>query len=107
MMDAAIIEELISRFQHEPPRYGVAAQFIGESGRRDLDGVRWRFAVSDGSTVEVIEAVLSGTGGGEAGMEVEPTELEYKVEKRARQYAIETRLRDLVADSPIELEPAE
>lgn len=83
--------------------YDVAAVLVGASGPADLDGARWRFVVTDGRTEDSLDAGLSGTQGGERGMQIDRSTLEAAVEKRAGRFARESRLADLVAESPLTL----
>ena len=83
--------------------YDIAAALVGESGPTDADGTRWRFVVTDGRTDDSLEARLSGTQGAERGMQIDTSTLEAAVEKRAGGFDRESRLADLVAESPLTL----
>jgi hypothetical protein len=77
--------------------------FIADVTPPDLDGVRWRFFVTDGVTTGEIEAGIAGSNGGERGMAVDERELEHRVERQTLGFPVETRMRDLLAGSPMTL----
>jgi hypothetical protein len=98
-----LTERAIQRLASGDTPYGVAAVLVGECGPPDLDGNRWRFRVTDGSTVADIEAQLSGTEGGQRGQRISPDVLERTVERRAGNFAVDGRLAALVERSPLTL----
>jgi hypothetical protein len=96
----------IEKIKRDEAPYRVAASFAGETTPRDLDGVRWTVIVTDGLRGPVrIEAVLSRTQGGYAGMDIEPAVVEAAVERKAGAFDVATRLGDLTAASPLVLRP--
>lgn len=79
----------------------LRAVFMSEVGHRGLDGAMFRLAVADPWTTARMDVAISGTNGGHFGMVIDPELLEAAVEKRAGSFPLETRLRDLVACSPL------
>jgi hypothetical protein len=100
---AEYIGRAIDKLRTNQTAGNIAAVFVADVTPADLDGVRWRFVVTDGSTADTIEAGISGSCGGVRGMAVDEGGLERLVEQRALNYAVETRLEDLLAASPLTL----
>jgi hypothetical protein len=98
-ISAAYTERAIGKLQRKETQYNVAAVFAGEVTREGFDGTRWRFVVTDGSTVGEFEAGISRTQGVPPGMD-EPA-LERLVEREAGRFPVETRLQDLLEASPL------
>jgi hypothetical protein len=98
------VERAINKLCTNQTAGNVAAVYVADVTPADLDGVPWRFVVTDGTTVAEIEAGISGSRGGVAGMEVEEDQLERRVEQRALNYPVETRLQNRRAASPLLLE---
>lgn len=98
---AELIERANDKLRRNQTAGNIAAVFVGEVSPDDLDGVRWRFVVTDGSTVDTIDAGISGSSGGEHGMAVDQGDLERQVESRALGFPVETRFADLLAASPL------
>jgi hypothetical protein len=82
----------------------VAAALVGESGPRDLDGVRWKLVAFDGRSFAEVEADLGGSEGGERGMVIEPEAVEFAVERYAAGLEADGRLQRLVERSPVRLD---
>lgn len=101
---ASTAQRIIRKFERDQTPYAVAAILIGEISPRDLDGVMWRFAVSDGHRIDTVDAGLSGTRGGTQGMRIDVAGLERVVEHMSGAFARESRLDDLVAASPLALD---
>jgi hypothetical protein len=100
-ISAELMERALRKFKS---RGELSAVFAGESGATDQDGRRWKFVVTDGNSYEVIEGELSGSQGGERGVDFEEAGLEGALEKRVSgRFPIETRLSDARAASPITL----
>lgn len=95
--------ELQAAFEIGGSAYSVRARFVGDITEPGLDGARFELAVADPRATARLQVVVSGTLGGHAGMEIDPEVLEAAVEKRAGNFPLETRLRDLVARSPLAL----
>ena len=95
-----LTEQVIRKFAAGAP-YGIAAVLVGECGPPDLDGNRWRFVVTDGTTVAEVDADLSGTQGGRRGQTIEPAMLERAVEVRSGAFPADVRLTELLARSPL------
>jgi hypothetical protein len=104
MIESKLVETALKKLKRGNTPGNVAAVLAGESGPRDLDGVRWSFVVTDGSHTDVIEVGLSGSQGGGRGMSIDQDLLEGAVERRAVcSFPVESRLPDLVAASPLSL----
>jgi hypothetical protein len=83
--------------------YGVSAVFMRDITEPGLDGARFLLAVADHNRSTTLQAVMSGTLGCHASMEIEPEVLEAAVEMRAGSFERATRLDDLLAASPLGL----
>lgn len=98
--------EAVEKLKRRQGPYSVAAVFIWEDqDDPSRDGVRWHFAVTDGRKVTTLAADLSGTNSGHRNMEVDVAALEYIVEEIAGRYPLETRVQDMLADSPLVIDP--
>lgn len=95
------VRRMLEKLRSEEGGYGIAAGLIGDISANDLDGVRWRLAVTDGNRVDSVDAVLSATNGGRRGMPVSAGTLERRIERFAGRFPVESRLVDLVAATPI------
>ena len=103
-ISAELVERAIRKLQDGKTAVNVAAIFVGEVSPQDLDGVRWRFVVTDGDKVDTVDAGIPGSQGGAPGMAVgDETALERQVERKAAGFPVATRLTDLVAASPLVL----
>lgn len=100
---AESVAHIVRKLQRGEARYGIASSLIGEVGANDLDGVRWRLAVSDGLIVGVIDAILAGSNGGDRERTFDPATVEFTVEKASSRFPHDERLRELLAASPIVL----
>jgi hypothetical protein len=65
--------------------------------------VSWRFVVADPSQTDTLVGTVSGSQGGYYDMPVDEKALETEVEQIAGGFAVESRLEDLVAASPLTL----
>jgi hypothetical protein len=104
-ISADIIERALAKLQRSDTYVNVAAVFVGEITANDQDGASWWLYVTDGvNEGDVVEATIAGTHGGQREMQVNSAEMERAIERRAGNFAVETRLRDLLAASPLTVE---
>jgi hypothetical protein len=102
---AEVVERAIGKLQRGETIYDVAAVFIAESTKPDLDGASWSVYVTDGNVGGVmVEAMVARTYGGARGMAVDPAKIERAIERRAGHFPAETRLRDLAASTWVQID---
>jgi hypothetical protein len=102
---AEIVDRALAKLEGGKTYVNVAAVFIGEITANDQDGASWWLYVTDGvSSGDVIEATITGTWGGQRGMAIDTDQMELTIERRAGNFAVETRLRDLIAASPLTIQ---
>jgi hypothetical protein len=102
-VSAELTGRAIDKLRRNETLYGVAAIFVGQCSPPDQDGVSWRFVVADPSRTDTLLGTVSGSQGGYHDMPVDEKALEAEVEQIAGSFAVETRLDDLVAASPLTL----
>jgi hypothetical protein len=104
-ISANIIERALARLLGGDTYVNVAAVFVGEITANDQDGASWRFYLTDGvNEGGLIDATVAGTRGGHRGMAIDADRMERAIERRAGNFAVETRLRDMLAASPLTVE---
>ena len=81
--------------------YSVAAIFVGEVTRTDMEGVRWRTLVTDGHDAGFVDAEPAAPIRVEPGMDVPAPYIEREVEYAAGRLTPGSRLEELTAASPV------
>jgi hypothetical protein len=104
-VSADIVNRALAKLQARQTYVNVAAVYIGDATDPGQDGVTWLLYVTDGvESGDVIKATVAGTYGGRHGMAIDEDKMEQTIERRASNFAVETRLRDMLAASPLTIE---
>jgi hypothetical protein len=98
-----LIDRALAKLKGGQVATSVAAIFVGDLTANDLDGVHWRFVVTDGSTIGTVDGGIAGSKVGARGMAVNEADLERRVEREAGRFPVDTRMDDLLAASPLVL----
>ena len=104
-MDDELIQMALTKFQRGEVPGDVAAVFDRETGKPDLDGRKFRLAVTNGRQIVPVEALLAGSNGGGPEAAFDTALLEAAVERRISggYYRREFLMEELAAAGPISL----